>query len=118
MLGEVQNKIWSKRKTGENRISFLQDKVRPHTIRKTMEIIRKLKWDLLAHPPYSPDIAPSDFFLFGRLKSALEGVRFENGNAVISYVQELVRTQPKNFLGIKQLPKVGKKMYRSQRGLL
>ena len=41
---------------------------RPHTARKTMEIIRKLKWDLLPHPPYSPDIVPSDFFLFGRLK--------------------------------------------------
>ncbi|KAA6382259.1 MAG: hypothetical protein EZS28_022214, partial [Streblomastix strix] len=25
------------------------------------------------HPPYSPDIAPSDYFLFGRLKILLKG---------------------------------------------
>ena len=49
-------------------------KCEAHIARKTMETIKKLKWDLLPHPPYSPDIAPSDFFfLFGRLKSGLEG---------------------------------------------
>ena len=32
----------------------------------------------LDHPPYSPDLAPSDFFLFPKLKSVLKGNRFEN----------------------------------------
>jgi len=36
----------------------------------------KLKWNHLTHPPYSPDLAPSDFYLFGRLKSDLQGMRF------------------------------------------
>ena len=58
--------IQSKKKTGGNRTSF-QDKARHHTARNTMETIRKLKWDLLLHPPYSPDIAQVIFYL-GDLK--------------------------------------------------
>ena len=94
----------------KNRISFLQENARPHTVRKNMGTIRKIQWDLLPYPPYNPDIAPSDF-LFGRLISDLEGVQFEDNDAVISYVQEWVRTQPRNFWekGIKQLLKHWKK---------
>jgi transposase len=29
------------------------------------------------HPPYSPDLAPADFFLFPKLKSTLKGRRFQ-----------------------------------------
>ena len=43
LLGEAKDKIRFKRKTGGNRISFLQDSARPHTARKTMETIKKLK---------------------------------------------------------------------------
>jgi len=28
-------------------------------------------------PPYSPDLAPADFFLFPKLKSTLKGCRFQ-----------------------------------------
>jgi hypothetical protein len=30
------------------------------------------------HPPYSPDLAPCDFWLFPKLKNALKGQRFAN----------------------------------------
>ena len=116
VLGEIKNKIRSKRKTGGHRISFLQDNARLRTVRKPMEIIRKLKWASF-HPPYSPDIATSDFFfLFWRLKSDLEGVRFEDNQPVISYIQEWIRTQPKKFLKKrnKTVAKTQEKMYRSQ----
>lgn len=33
---------------------------------------------IVQHPPYSPDLAPSDFFLFARIKKELRGVRFAN----------------------------------------
>jgi hypothetical protein len=32
---------------------------------------------LVPHPPYSPDLAPCNFFLFPRLKSTLKGKRFQ-----------------------------------------
>jgi len=32
---------------------------------------------VVPHPPYSPDLAPSDFFLFPKLKKKLKGRRFQ-----------------------------------------
>jgi histone-lysine N-methyltransferase SETMAR len=57
---DVNEKIRSKRTTGGKRVAFLQDNARPHTPKTTMETLRKLKWNLLTRPPYSPDLAPSD----------------------------------------------------------
>ena len=34
--------------------------------------IRKLGWTALKHPPYSPDLAPCDYHLFGKLKESLQ----------------------------------------------
>jgi histone-lysine N-methyltransferase SETMAR len=45
----------------------------PHTSFRTQEAIAKLGWTILSHPPYSPDLAPSDFNLFGALKDAIQG---------------------------------------------
>ncbi|UYV81497.1 hypothetical protein LAZ67_20001364 [Cordylochernes scorpioides] len=36
----------------------------------------------MPHPPYSPDIAPNDFFLFPRMKSVIKGYIFDTGNAI------------------------------------
>ena len=32
---------------------------------------------VVPHPPYSPDLAPSDFFLFPKLKMKLKGRRIQ-----------------------------------------
>ena len=39
----------------------------------TQETISKCGFERLDHPPYSPDIAPSDYFLFNHLKKHLRG---------------------------------------------
>jgi hypothetical protein len=75
-----------------------------------METLRKLKWNLLTHPQYSPDLAPSDFYLFGRLKSDLQGMRFAD-DTVIQTVREWIHCQPQAFFekGIMMLPERWKK---------
>ncbi|PNF38656.1 hypothetical protein B7P43_G01208 [Cryptotermes secundus] len=107
---DVKEKIRSKRKRGGKWVAFLQDNAWPHTA-KTMETLRKLKWNLLTHPLYSPDLAPSDFYLFGRLKSDLQGMRFVDDDAIIQNVREWIRHQPQDFFekGIRMLPKRWKK---------
>ena len=35
-------------------------------------------WTTLPHPPYSPDLAPSDYHLFGAMKESLRGKHYEN----------------------------------------
>jgi histone-lysine N-methyltransferase SETMAR len=41
-----------------------------------LETLKQLKWEAMEHPAYNPDLAPSDFHLFGPLKEALRGRRF------------------------------------------
>jgi histone-lysine N-methyltransferase SETMAR len=52
------------------------DNARLHTPRATQERTEELQWELLEHQPYSPDLAPSDFHLFGPLQNHLDGKRF------------------------------------------
>ena len=37
----------------------------------TMTAVTECGFEILSHPPYSPDMAPSDFYLFPKLKSHL-----------------------------------------------
>jgi hypothetical protein len=73
--------------------------------------IQKLKWNLLTHPLYSPDLTASDFYLFRRLKSNLQGIQFAN-NAAIQTVREWLRQQPQAFFekGTRMHPEHRKKM--------
>ncbi|KFD46377.1 hypothetical protein M513_12748 [Trichuris suis] len=49
------------------------------------------------HPPYSPDLAPSDYFLFGNLKQHLRGTVFSDDNELKSAVQDYFNSRDKNF---------------------
>jgi histone-lysine N-methyltransferase SETMAR len=49
------------------------------------------------HPPYSPDLAPSDFYLFLYLKSFLAGRRFHDGNEVKEAVTTCFASQAASF---------------------
>jgi histone-lysine N-methyltransferase SETMAR len=52
-------------------------------------------WDTVTHPPYSPDIAPSDYHLFPELKKHLGGMHFRTGEElkeeVFSYLRGVAR---------------------------
>ena len=54
------------------------DNARPHTAAQTVQTINNLSWELLPLPPYSPDLAPSDFRLCGPLKGFARGTNFES----------------------------------------
>jgi len=49
--------------------------------------LRDLHYELLEHPPYSPDLAPSDFHLFPKLKIFLAGQRFSSNQEAITAVE-------------------------------
>jgi histone-lysine N-methyltransferase SETMAR len=57
--------------TGLNGFFLHWDNARPHKSALTMDTATSLKLQQLPHPPYSPDLAPSDFF--GALKQRLKG---------------------------------------------
>jgi hypothetical protein len=65
--------------------------------RRTTKQIRDLKLDVLPHPPYSPDLARSDFHLFWPLKDALRGRHFRPDEEVEEAVHDWLAQQPKDF---------------------
>ena len=67
-----------------NRVLLQQDNARrPHTVRTSMSKIQELEGiELLPHPAYSPDLAPSDYHLFRSMALFLRGRNFENFEAV------------------------------------
>jgi histone-lysine N-methyltransferase SETMAR len=58
------------------RLLLLHDNAHPHMAAPTVDTLRALKYEVLKHPPYSPDLAPSDFHLFGPMKEHLQGQKF------------------------------------------
>jgi hypothetical protein len=71
-----------------------------------MDTIQKLKWNILPHTPYSPNLAPSDSHLFDDLKEKIKKKSFCNNEEVIQDVQEWLHWQPKDFIlsSIRKLP--------------
>ena len=62
------------------RILFHHDNAPAHSSRIVKNALREFRWELLPHPPNRPDLAPSDFFLFPKLKEHLKGVYFNDTN--------------------------------------
>jgi histone-lysine N-methyltransferase SETMAR len=58
------------------------DNVPAHTALSVQQFLAKSNMVLLPHPPYSPDLAPCDFFLFPRMKKTLKGKRFSDVDEV------------------------------------
>ena len=57
-----------------------------HTCKLTTAEIRQCGFETFPHPLYSPDLAPSDFHLFPRLKQNLRGEKFDSDEEVIDAV--------------------------------
>ena len=75
---------------------FHHDNAPTHISAVTTVKLVELGYELLPHPPYSPDLAPCDFFLFPNLKKPLAGRKFELNEEVISateaYFADLQKT--------------------------
>ena len=73
------------------------DNARSHTAAQTVLTINNLGWELLPHPPYSPDLVRSDFHLFGPLEEFTRGMKFESDDEVKSVVSDCLRHQSKDL---------------------
>lgn len=78
-------------------VLFLQDNAPVHKSHIAMNSIRDLGFELLDHPPYSPDLAPSDYYLFPRLKKTLKGHKFLCNEEIIEAVEGWFAEQEETF---------------------
>ena len=88
-------------------VLILHDNVRPHVSGAVSEILEKYGWQVLPHPPYSPDMSPPDFDLFPELKKPLRGKRFRSIEEVSNEATRVIRRINNEgvLTGIQALPK-------------
>lgn len=81
-------------------ILLQHDNARPHVSDKTNDAIRRLGFECLSHPPYSPDLAWSDYWLFEEMKRPLRGKRFSEFKDLEQTVNHWVKGTPPYFFAI------------------
>lgn len=81
-----------------NKVLLQADNAKPHISRKSMETINSLNGiELLPHPPYSPDIAASDFHLFRSMSHFLRGRCFKNEEALYEELTTFFDSKPSEW---------------------
>ena len=112
-LTKLNNAVEEKRPELTNRkgVVFHHDNARPHTSLVTRQKLLELDWDVLPYPPYCPDLAPSDYFLFRSLQNSLNGKNFNNDDIKSYLIQFFVNKNQKFYeRGIMMLPEKWQKI--------
>ncbi|GBP26648.1 Histone-lysine N-methyltransferase SETMAR [Eumeta japonica] len=101
LLAQTRETAVQKRRGKLSRgVLFLQDNAYVHTARVSRQALKDTGFSEIDHPPYSPDLAPSDYFLFSNLKKELRGHRFVDDNQMKMAVESHFDCKEKEyFLG-------------------
>lgn len=94
------------------KIILQHDNARPHVAKVVQTYLKTCGWEILPHPPYSPDVAPSDYYLFRSMSSALSEQRFSNHAEVKNWMDGWIESKPEKFFwdGLHKLPKNWRKV--------
>jgi len=88
-------------------VLLLHDNAPVHCAPDPKAAVSKCGFKELNHPPYSPDLAPSDYFLFSKLKSDLRGKKFKSDEELQEAVLEHFKDKTSEYFynGIEMLIK-------------
>ena len=83
-LTRLNEKLSQKRPALVNRKGeiLLHDNARRHSAKDTQEHLKQMGWEVLPHPPYSPDLAPSDYHLFRSLEHHIRNKTYRDQDDV------------------------------------
>ena len=108
LLVRLKEEIATKgQQMNKKKVLFHQENAPCQNLIATMEKLPKLHFELLSHPPYSPDLAINDYCLFADLKRMLQGKRFGSNEEMIVETEAYLEAKGKSFhkKGIEMLEK-------------
>ena len=98
LLDQLRTTICEKRQGKLSKgVLLQQDKARVHTCKAAMDAVERNGYELIPHPAYLPDLAPSNFFLFPNLKKDIRGLHFWSDEEVVTAVEETVNGKDPDF---------------------
>ena len=74
------------------------DNAKAHNSKSAKNFLERNHIRRAPHPAYSPDVAPSDFFLFGFVKTKLKGMTFDDEDALYTAILKILFAIPKKTL--------------------
>ena len=98
-----------------DKVILQHDNARPHVAKPVKTYLETLKWEVLPHPPYSPDIAPSDYHLFRSMTHGLAEQHFHSYEDAKKWVDSWITSKDESFFrhGIRMLPERWEKVVAS-----
>jgi hypothetical protein len=89
---------WLRERGGGNcrKLIVHADNARPNKATMSQQFLAQNAMVVVVHPPYSPDPAPSDFYLFAHVKGLLMGKSFETEEQLLSVVQRILNSLEKS----------------------
>jgi histone-lysine N-methyltransferase SETMAR len=78
-------------------VLLLHDNARPHIALSTRQKLKEVGWEILPHPPYSPDISPSDYHLFLSMSNFLRNKRYSIDTELKTDIQSFFDSKDANF---------------------
>ena len=98
LLDQLRTAVREKRRGKLSKgVLLQQDNARVHTCKVAMDAVEWNGYELIPHPAYSPDLAPSDFFLFPNLKKDIRGLHFRSHEEIVTAVEEWVNGKDPDF---------------------
>ncbi|KAL9922417.1 histone-lysine N-methyltransferase SETMAR-like [Glossina fuscipes fuscipes] len=93
-------------------VVFHHDSAKPFTSLLSRQMLRECGWEILMHPPQSPDLAPSDYHLFRCLQNSLRGAKLTSVKDCENYLTKFFAAKPQKFYadGIMELPEKWRKV--------
>ncbi len=83
--------LWMRNQDGDRTFLLHQDNAPSHTANITLAKIGSSGIQMVAHPPYSPDLAPCNFAIFPALKAKMRGLHHGNIRNVQAVAKEVLR---------------------------
>ena len=101
--------------TRHEAIIFHHENARPHVAIPVKNYLENSGWEVLPHPPYSLNLAPSNYHLFRSMQNALTGIRFISEQGIKNWLDSFVAAKPAQFFwdGKHKLPETWEKVIAS-----